>query len=176
MESRWTGSVEDAFFDGEAFDHCRQLNQPEYEASARGSKNAYYYVISADIGRKSDKTEISILKVTPQPERLPIVSLVNLMTLDNMHFEEQAVQLKKIYYKYNARRIVIDGNGPGVGMIDYLVKQQIDADTGEVVLDFGIENDPDKFYKKYQTKDCELNAVYIVMANAAFNTEMYVNL
>lgn len=41
-------------------------------------------------------------------------------------------------------------------------------------MDFGIENDPEKFYKKYQTKDCELNAVYIVTANAAFNTEMWV--
>lgn len=48
------------------------------------------------------------------------------------------------------------------------------AETGEVIPDFGIENDPDKFYKKYQTKDCELNAVYIVTANAAFNTEMWV--
>lgn len=79
--------MEDAFFDGEAFDHCRQLNQPEYEASARGSKSAYY-VISADFGRKNDKTEISVLKVNPQPERLPIVSLVNQFTLDNMHSEE----------------------------------------------------------------------------------------
>lgn len=121
MESKWTGSVEDAFFDGEAFDHCRQLNLPEYEASAKGGKSAYY-IISADIGRKNDKTEVSVLKVNPQPERLPIVSLVNLITLDNMHFEEQAIQLKRIYYKYNARRIIIDGNGPGVGMIDYLVK------------------------------------------------------
>lgn len=91
-----------------------------------------------------------------------------------MHFEEQAIQLKRIYYKYNARRIIIDGNGPGVGMIDYLVKSQLIAETGEAIPDFGIENDPDKFYKKYQTKDCELNAVYIVTANASFNTEMWV--
>lgn len=50
-----------------------------------------------------------------------------------MHFEEQAIQLKKIYYKYNARRIIIDGNGPGIGMIDYLVKSQLIAETGEVI-------------------------------------------
>lgn len=126
------------------------------------------------MGRKNDKTEVSILKVNPQPERLPIVSLVNQITLDNMHFEEQAIRIKQIYYKYKARRLVIDGNGPGVGMIDYLVKSQIVPATGEVIPDFGIENDPDKFYRKYQTKDCELNAVYIVTANAAFNTEMWV--
>lgn len=63
-ESMWTGSVEDAFFNGEAFDHCRQVNLPEYEASGKGSKS-WYYVVSADIGRTGDKTEISVLKVTP---------------------------------------------------------------------------------------------------------------
>lgn len=59
-------------------------------------------------------------------------------------------------------------------MIDYLVKSQIISETGEIIPDFGVENDTDKFYKKYQTKDCELNAIYIVTANATFNTEMWV--
>ena len=27
-----------------------------------------------------------------------------------MHFEQQAINLKKLYYQYQARRIVIDGN------------------------------------------------------------------
>lgn len=175
MESKWTGTVEDAFFDGEAFDHCRQLNQPEYEASARGNKSAYY-VISADFGRKNDKTEISVLKVNSQPERLPIVSLVNQFALDNMHSEEQVEIMKRTYYKYKARCLVLDANGPGLPIVDMLTKPTYIAETGEVLADFGLINDEDKSYKKYQTKDCELNAVYIIKANAAFNTEMYVNL
>ena len=39
-ESRWSGSVEDAFFSSEVFDRARILNQPENEASAR-VKNGY---------------------------------------------------------------------------------------------------------------------------------------
>ena len=34
-ESKWSGSVEDAFFNSEVFDRNRILNQPEYEASGR---------------------------------------------------------------------------------------------------------------------------------------------
>lgn len=31
--------------------------------------------------------------------------------ISKSHFEDQAIELKKIYYKYNAKRLVIDGNG-----------------------------------------------------------------
>lgn len=50
-DSRWSGTVEDAFFNGEIFDRNRVLNQPEYEFSGRSTINTYY-VISVDVGRK----------------------------------------------------------------------------------------------------------------------------
>jgi hypothetical protein len=65
-ESKWSGSVEDAFFSSEVFDRNRILNQPEYESSGRSSKQAYY-VLSADVGRKGCDTVVCVFKVTPQP-------------------------------------------------------------------------------------------------------------
>lgn len=54
-ESRWTGVVDDAFFDGDKFDKCRKLNQPELEETARkGPNGTAYYVIGADFARKGD--------------------------------------------------------------------------------------------------------------------------
>ena len=53
-ESRWSGTVEDAFFNADIFNRNRILNQPEYEASGRSSKSAYY-ILSADVGRKGWK-------------------------------------------------------------------------------------------------------------------------
>ena len=50
-ESRWSGTVEDAFFNGDIFDRSRKLLQPEYEASGRSSERAYY-VLSVDVGRR----------------------------------------------------------------------------------------------------------------------------
>ena len=171
-ESKWTGTVEDAFFDGEAFDHNRQINQPEYEASGRNGKGTYY-ILSADVGRRGCDTVVSVLKVNPQPDRPSIKSLVNIVTISDGHFEDQAIALKKLYYKYNARRLVVDGNGLGIGLIDYLIKPQFNPDTGDVIPDFGVENDPERFYKKFQTKDCELDALYIIKANAPINTEAH---
>ena len=170
-ESRWTGTVEDAFFDGERFDRCRKLLQPEYESSGRSSKSAYY-VLGVDVGRRGCQTVICVFKVTPQPEGPSIKSLVNIYDLNEDHFEDQAINIKKLYYKYNARRIVIDGNGLGIGLVDYLVKPQ-HLNDGDVLPDFGVYNDDDGFYKKYRTKECEYDALYVLKANAPINTEAH---
>ena len=54
-----------------------------------------------------------------------------------------------------------------------MVKGQIDPETGDLLPDFGIENDEDKFYKKYKTENTETDAVYIIKANMPINTEAH---
>ena len=173
-ESIWSGTVEDAFFNVETFEKNRILKQPEYEASGRASKQSYY-ILSCDVGRKGCDTVVCVFKVTPQPQGVSLKQLVNIYTMADEHFEDQAIKLKKLFYKYKARRLVVDGNGLGIGLMDYMVKQQIDADTNEVFADFGVYNDEDGYYKKYQTQNCEQNAIYIIKANAPINTEAHAN-
>lgn len=171
-ESKWSGTVEDAFFNAEIFDRNRILNQPEYETSGRNSKLASY-VLAVDVGRKGCDSVICVFKVTPQSQGGSIKSLVNIYTLSDEHFEDQTIKLKKLYYKYNADRIVIDGNGLGIGLIDYMVKTQIDPETNEIFPDFGVVNDDELFYKKYKTANTVLDAMYIIKANAPLNTEAH---
>lgn len=173
-ESKWSGSVEDAFFNGEHFDRNRKLLQPEYEHSGRAAAGAYY-IMSVDVGRKGCDTVICVFKVTPQPQGPAIKALINIYTLPNWHFEDQAKELKRLYYKYNARTIVIDGNGLGIGLIDYMVKPQM-TESGDLIYpDFGIENDDEGFYKKFRTNTTEQDAIYVIKANAPINTECYSN-
>ena len=69
-ESVWTGTAEDAFFDGEIFDRHRILQKPEYEASGRSSAQAYY-VISVDVGRKGQIVcPCKTLLIAGNPQRL----------------------------------------------------------------------------------------------------------
>lgn len=169
--SKWTGTVEGAFFDGDKFDRNRILQKPEREASGKSSKMAYY-ILSMDVGRKGCDSVVCVFKVTPQSQGSAIKSLVNIYAWPNMHFEDQAVNLKKLYYKYNARRIVIDGNGVGLGFVDFMVKSQITPD-GDTYPDFGVYNDKEGYYKKYRTNVTEDDAMYIIKANAPINTEAY---
>ena len=173
-ESKWSGTLEDAFFNTEIFDRNRILKQPEYEASGRSSKSSYY-ILSADVGRKGCDTVVCVFKCTPQPQGAAIKTLVNIFTFSDEHFEDQAIKLKKLFYKFNARRLVIDGNGLGIGLIDYMVKPQIDPDTGDTFPDFGIYNDEEAYYKKYRTQNTEQDAIYIIKANAPINTEAHAN-
>ena len=173
-ESKWSGTVTDAFFKTEIFDRNRILKQPEYESSGRSTKSSFY-ILSVDVGRKGCDTVVCVFKCTPQPQGASIKSLVNIYTINNEHFEDQAIELKKLFYKYKARRLVIDGNGLGIGLIDYMVKPQINPDTNEVYPDFGVYNDDDGEYKKYRTKSCEQDALYIIKATAPINTEAHAN-
>lgn len=172
-ESEWSGDAENAYFSAERFDKHRQLLQPEYEYSNRSAKNAYY-IISVDVGRKGCTSEVCVIKVTPQVQGTSLKSLVMLYSYEDEHFENQAIYLKKLYYKYKARTLVLDANGLGIGLVDYMVKAQIDPESGEVLPDFGVINDDEGFYKKFRTGDTELDAMYLVKANAPINTEAYV--
>ena len=171
-ESEWSGDAENAYFSVERFDKYRVLLQPEYEYSGRSNKSAYY-VIGVDVGRKGCTTEAVVIKVTPQTQGTSLKSVVNIYTYDEEHFETQAINLKKLYYKYKARKLVIDGNGLGIGLLDYMVKGQVDPETGDFLPDFGVENDEDKFYKKYKSENTETDAIYIIKANMPINTEAH---
>lgn len=173
-ESKWSGTVEDAFFNSESFDRNRILKQPEKEASGRIGKGGFY-VLSMDVGRKGCDSVVCVFKVTPQPQGVSLKQLVNIFTLTDEHFEDQCIKVKKLFYKFKAKRLVIDGNGLGIGLLDYLVKPQIDPDTNELFPDFGVYNDEDGYYKKYRTQNCEQDALYVIKANAPINTEAHAN-
>ena len=124
-ESEWSGDAENAFFSAERFDKYRVLLQPEYEFSGRSSKSAYY-VLGIDVGRLKCTTEVCVFKVTPQPQGAALKTLVNLYSYEAEDFETQAINIKKLFYKYKARIAAIDANGLGVGFVDFMTKAQID--------------------------------------------------
>ena len=174
--SIWSGDAENAFFSAESFDKHRNLLQPEYEYSGRSSKSAYY-IIGIDVGRIKCTTEACVFKVTPQPQGAALKSLVNLYSYEAQDFEQQSINLKKLYYKYKARRLAVDANGLGVGLIDFMTKAQIDPQTGDELPPFGVQGgtaqDTIDLYKKIRGPEVEENALYLIKANAPINTQAY---
>ena len=175
-ESEWSGDAENAFFSAEKFDKHRVLLQPEYEYSGRSSKNAYY-VLGVDVGRLNCTTEVCVFKVTPQVQGASLKTLVNIYTYDAEDFEVQAINIKKLFYKYKARVAAIDANGLGAGLIDFMTKAQVDPETGDELPPFGIEGgtseDAVEPYKKIKGPGVEDNAIYLIKANAPINTEAH---
>lgn len=177
FESRWTGDTDNAFFSTEVFEKHRvlQLAEDSYQAKGKRGELVPYYVIGIDVGRLGCTSEAVVFRVNPAPDNAAgsVKSVVNIFTYDSEHFEEQAIALKKLYYRYKGAPLVIDANGLGIGLIDFMVKSQIDPETGEILAPFGVINDDDGIYKKYRTPDTEMDAMYLIKANAPVNTEMY---
>lgn len=175
-ESEWSGDAENAFFSSEKFDKHRVLLQPEYEHSGRSNKSAYY-VLGVDVGRKDCTTECCVFKVTPQAQGTSLKTLVNLYTWEAEHFGIQAVNIKKLYYKYKARAVVIDANGLGAGLVDFMVTDQVDPESGDILPNFGVGGATyegwEKDFRKYKTPETELDAMYLIKANAPINTEAH---
>lgn len=174
--SIWSGDAENAFFSSQAFDKHRVLLQPQYEHSGRSSKSAYY-VIGVDVGRIKCTTEATIIKVTPQPQGAALKSVVNLYSYQAQDFQQQAINLKKLYYKYKAKTLSIDANGLGVGLIDFMIKAQVDPETNDQLPPFGVQggtaDDTNELYKKIKGGNVEENAMFLVKANAPINTQAY---
>ena len=79
--------------------------------------------------------------------------------------------------KYKARALVVDANGLGVGLVDFLVEGQDDPDTGEYYPPFGVMGgnlpDMEQLYKKFITPETVRDAVYLMKAGAPTNTEAH---
>ena len=172
FNSKWAGAVEGAFFDMDKFARQRVLELAEYRYSGRSNKDAYY-VLGIDVGRKGCTTEVCVCKVTPAPIGLPVKEIVNLYSFDEEHFGLQAIKIKRIFRDYKCRVAVVDGNGLGIGLVDFLVMDQFDPDTGEQLGNLGVVNDDEGFYRKFENENTTRHAMYIMKATNTINSELY---
>src|SRR5699024_9007437 len=130
----------------------------EYVKNSKGIK----YIISVDVARSERKrtatTAIAVIKLTPRGNGTYIKHLINLHTYKgDMHFEEQSLYIKELVEKYKASMVVIDGNGLGRGLLDYLVKE-------DKYPSYSVIND--KSYDKYRLPN-SLPLIFNVMSNTA---------
>lgn len=170
----WTGSSEESWFDYEKISRRRTLLNPEtHQKIVRGSKA--FYLLSVDVGRLSCQTVCCVFKVMNKKDVLH-ANLVNIYVIGkndkNRHFEQQALELKKIIAAFDPREIVIDGNGLGVGLLDFMIRPTIDGETGITYPPYGSCNNED--YIKIQPKDCQ-RIIYVIKANNTLDGKIHGN-
>ena len=154
--SVWTGSSENSLVQLKDLEKCRVLTNAEFGAV----KGDHKYFISVDVARSERKntatTAIAIFKLIPRGNGTFIKHLVNVHTYKgNMHFEDQALYIKELVEKFKATMVVIDGNGLGRGLIDYLVKE-------DKYPSYSVVNDDS--YDKYKMPN-SLPLIFNVMSN-----------
>jgi hypothetical protein len=156
--SIWTGSGEDSFFNEDMITKNRTIKKSEDKPDFKITDNTKYeikYIVSTDVARsEGNQNANTVVTVGKIKQNLTnghcVTNIINMFVLHGEHFEEQAIKIKKIVFKYKAEMCPCDLNGLGAGLADYMVKENVD-ENGEIYPPFSIVND-DRF-DKYKTDD-----------------------
>lgn len=128
----WTGTSTGALVSINKLLKCRTLTSPVFEAS----KDDEIYM-AVDVARSqneaNNQSSIAVVRVRRnERSRISSIELINVFNVSNtLNFANQALIVKRTKQKYNARIVVVDGNGLGSGLVDELLKDTTDPTTGE---------------------------------------------
>ena len=165
--SVWTGGSEDSYYSYTQISKCRTLIRPEFK---RQEGFSGFYVCAVDVARfEGDQTVAMIFKVYTEGERYKI-HLVNIKILNGTHFRDQAAMIKQYDLDYDFKAIVLDINGNGAGLADYLIDEQ--ELNGIYYEPYGFLNK--NKYSSTEKRNC-VRKLFGIEANRALNSEIYTN-
>lgn len=166
--SVWSGGSEDSYYSYELISQCRKLVRPEFKPEVNFKDG--FYVMAVDVARfEGDQTVALIFKVYTVGERYKI-HLVNIKLMNSTHFKDQAIYIKQMDNLFDFKAIVMDINGNGAGLADYLIDEQ--NENGEYYQPYGFLNK-----NKYSNteKRFSVKKLYGIEANRQFNSECFTN-
>lgn len=171
---KWTGGGSDSWFDYDRLQKYRRIINPENSQKLKGANNIFY-LLSVDVGRITCQTVVTVFKVFRHENDFDI-SLVNIYILgkteQSKHFSIQALDLKKIIEKFDPLEIVIDGNGLGVGLIDYMVQESYDSSSNQYYPAYCSNNNDDYRQSLYPKA---IPKIYVIKANSTLDSKIHGN-
>lgn len=154
----WTGSSDKSLVNLKDLNDCRILDEAEDSSTDKEAEYVLAFDVARAEGSKNAQSALCVIKIKKKNNFEYSKHLVNLYSFEGTHFLEQAKFLKKQVEKYKAKVLIIDSNGLGKGIVDYLVT---DIDSNPV---YSVIND-DR-YDKYKTPT-SIPMIYSLSTNTA---------
>lgn len=129
--SIWTGNSKEAWLDSRRLNKHRSLLKCERQAYYSDTCPNAWYEIGVDVGRYHANTAIMVIKVLPGDQRYKKNVVYTEVINGENYITEQAPRIKKLIQLYKPKEVVIDGNGPGIGLMDAMAVPSFDQKTGE---------------------------------------------
>ena len=169
---QFTGSVQDAWFDYDRLTKYRRLINPELTQKIKAGEDVFYF-LSVDVGRFRCQTVVTVFKVYRHQDRFDY-RLVNLVVIGaghtTHHFDEQAIEIKKMILAYDPKEILIDTNGVGAGLMDFMVKPSFaDDNIYPAYCAFNDDNYSKKLYPD------AIPIVYSMKSNSTLDGKIHAN-
>ena len=167
--AKWSSTIEGSYFDAEKLRKLRQIKRAEF--SAMNDPGVEYYA-SVDVGRTKAVSALEIFKVRKQEDHFTI-DLVNIILMPGRHFGKQAAQIKAYDAAFNFKKVIIDANGMGHGLVDFLLIENPHEENTYPA--WGIANlDEYPEYKKDLVREAP-NKLFILKTGVANAGPIHVN-
>ena len=185
MQTLFHGESQNAFFRSEDLNKRRKikecfhsldiyrkrgLNVPELAVGERR-------ILSVDIAlmaskkNKNDATAMWINRAMPTDALGYKSNYVYLETFEGLTTDELGLKIMKYFYEYNCTDLVIDAAGAGMGAYDFIIKDQLDPESGKTYGALTAINNPD-MAERCKVKNAK-KVVWTIKASAQFNSVGY---
>ena len=122
--------------------------------------------------KKNDASAIYINSAIQQDNTTYHSNMVYAETFEGLTTDELGIVVMRYFYKYKCTDLVLDTNGLGIGVYDFICKDQYDSETGDTYKALCCCNDDD-MTARCKVKDAN-KVVWSVKATSNFNNEICV--
>lgn len=183
MGAEWYGDTDGSFFTYEDISQRRKLKTSFYPLNIYRNHNIKIpelatnekRILSVDVAllaskkHNNDAACLIINSAIPTENNDYIGNIVYVETHEGLTTDELGILVMRMFYQYNCTDLVLDTNGQGIGVYDFIIKDQYDSDYGITYNALTCINDQimaDRCKVKNANK-----VVWSVKANADFNTK-----
>ena len=188
MVCEWFGDTDGSFFKLDDINKTRRLDKCLYQLPMYNSDNKMLplsnsgkRILSLDIAlmasTKKKKNDASAFYINDLELSSPYTYKSNIVygeTFEGLTTNELGIIAMRYFYEYNCTDFVIDTNGSGLGVFDYIIQDHFDPETGKTFKAMTCINDED-MAARCKIKDAN-PVVWSVKANTSFNSQICIAL
>lgn len=186
MECLWVGDDGDNLFKFDDINKRRKIRNALFPLKFYNDKikipplaQAEKRILSVDVAlmgstkkKKNDAAAVYINSAIQADNTSYQSNVVYGETFEGLTTDELGIIVMRYFYKYKCTDLVLDTNGVGLGVYDFICKDQYDAETGEMYKALCCCNDDDMAVR-CKVRDAE-KVVWSVKATSNFNNEICV--
>ena len=191
-EGIFFGEHENSFYKAAEINECRVLKKAyyplideEYRApdikkkrlKQMLKKNGEIRIIGVDFARmgsnKNDNSVFTLMRLLPNGDSY-VREIVYMEAFNGLKTEDQARRLKRLYTEFDCDKIIIDGAGNGISLIDEMAKSTYDPSIDEHYDAFGVY--ASNVNTEFESLDDGNNCIYIMKSYSKDNNDILIYL
>lgn len=183
MGAEWYGDSDGAFFKFDDISPRRKLKTAFYPLSVYRNHNLRppelatneQRILSVDVAlmaskkHSNDASALIINSAIPTEHNDYISNIVYVETHEGLTTDELGILIMRTFYQYNCTQLVLDANGVGTGVYDFIIKDQYDPEYGVTYDALNCCNDSN-MAERCKVRNAQ-KVIWSIKATADFNTK-----